>query len=79
MKPTLKEGQEVLTFNWGRPKVGDVVVVKHAGKGMIKRIQKADDRCIFVTGDNPKESKDSRHFGPVDKSQILGKVIYKLV
>lgn len=79
MLPTLKEGQEVLTFNWWkvvRIKVGDIVVVRVNGKEMVKRIQKTDDRRIFVIGDNKKMSTDSRKFGAVKKEQIIGKVIW---
>ncbi|MBI3109537.1 S26 family signal peptidase [Candidatus Daviesbacteria bacterium] len=76
MLPTLKEGQEVLTFNWSRPKKGDVVVIKHDDKEMVKRIQKIDGNLRYVMGDNRQESTDSRHFGSINKSQIVGKVIY---
>lgn len=51
------------------------------GKDIIKRIQNIHDRNtfeIFVTGDNPKESTDSRSFGWIKKNQIIGKVIYTL-
>ncbi|MBI2334332.1 S26 family signal peptidase [Candidatus Daviesbacteria bacterium] len=73
MLPTLHEGQEVLTFNWGKVKVGDIVVVQ---RGIIKRIVKVEGEHVFVEGDNRVESTDSRHFGPINKSQIVGKVIY---
>ena len=76
MLPTLQEGQEVLTFNWGKVKVGDVVVIKHDSKEIIKRIEKIGEDKIFVKGDNKRESTDSRHFGSIDQSQIIGKVIY---
>lgn len=80
MLPTLKTGQDILCFNWAyifsRPKIGDIVVIRHQGKEMIKRIQKYDDRQVFVTGDNKKESTDSRNFGLIDKSNIIGKVIF---
>lgn len=75
MKPTLKEGQEVLTFNWSKPKVGDVVVVK--GK-IIKRIQKIMGDKVYLVGDNQAESTDSRHFGLVEKSQIVGRVLLSM-
>ena len=29
----------------------------------------------IVLGDNPQDSSDSRHFGPIHRNQILGKVI----
>lgn len=77
MQPTLYPSQDVLSFNWFiKPKVGDIVVVKVDGKEMVKRIQKVDDRKIFVYGDNLKESTDSRDFGPVSIDKVVGRVIY---
>ena len=79
MLPTLKPGQEVLTFNWWKLmglKVGAIAVIKVDGKEMVKRIQMSSDRGIFVMGDNEKESTDSREFGLVKKEQIIGKVIF---
>lgn len=76
MLPTLKPGQDVLVWCWFvNPKAGDIVAVKIKGKDMVKRIQLIDDRYIFVTGDNKKESTDSRKFGSIRKEQIIGKVI----
>lgn len=77
MTPALRPGQDILSFDWFvNPKAGDIVVIKIHGKEMVKRIQKVNGRCIFVIGDNPRESTDSRHFGPVKVDQIVGKVIY---
>lgn len=79
MLPTLKEGQEVLSFNWWRlvgVKVGDMVVVKVNGKELVKRVQKVLDREVIVYGDNKKDSLDSRKFGAIKKEQIMGKVIW---
>lgn len=80
MLPTLKLGQDILCFRWAyffsKPKVGDIVVVRQGGKDIIKRIHKASDRMIYVIGDNQQESTDSRNFGPTDKSEIIGKVIF---
>lgn len=79
MLPTLKPGQDVLCFNWAyffsEPKIGDIAVVRRSGQEIIKRIHKVNDRSIDVTGDNEKESTDSRNFGAIDKSEIVGKVI----
>ncbi len=80
MQPTLKPGQDVLVFNWAyifsKPQKGDMVVFKFNGREMIKRIQKYDGRRVFVTGDNKTESTDSRKFGMIDRSDIIGKVIF---
>lgn len=43
---------------------------------MVKRIQEVHDRELLVEGDNQKESTDSRNFGPIGKSEIIGKVIF---
>lgn len=78
MLPTLKPGQDVLIWCWFyNPKVGEIVAVKVNGRDVIKRVQKVHDRNIFVQGDNKEESIDSRRFGWVNKSQIIGKLIYK--
>lgn len=80
MFPTLKPGHEVLVFNWAylfsQPKVGDIVVIRHNGREMIKRIQKYHDRDIFVYGDNEDGSTDSRDFGPIPQARIAGKVVF---
>ncbi len=77
MIPTLNPGQDVVSMNWFyRLKAGDIVVIKHEGRVMVKRVQKSSDRGTFVTGDNREESTDSRRFGAVKMDQIIGKVIY---
>lgn len=65
------------------PKKGDIVAIKVNGKEMIKRIHLSSDppageagRGTFVIGDNQEESIDSRKFGPIKRSQIIGKVIW---
>lgn len=82
MLPTLSPGQGILSFNWAyvfsKPKIGDLVVVKHDGKEIIKRMTKIPDRgkMIMLAGDNPKQSTDSRHFGPISMDWVVGKVVY---
>lgn len=84
MLPTLKPGQDVLVLCWFYTlKRGDLVAFKKDGKEMVKRVQKVllgdeptSNREIIVQGDNKEQSADSRKFGPVDKSQIIGKVIW---
>lgn len=82
MFPALRSGQDVLSLNWSylgkKPEVGDIVVIKVDGKEMVKRVQNVHDREVFVQGDNQENSIDSRHFGSVDISQIVGKVVYKI-
>lgn len=80
MQSFLNPGQQVLTFNWAyvfsRPKIGDVIVFKKDSKEYIKRVQKIQGNQIYVLGDNAQDSQDSRAFGSINKSDIVGKVIY---
>lgn len=80
MIPTLNPGQNILVFNWFyifvKPKIGDIVVIKVGSKEMVKRVRSIVDRNIFVMGDNPTDSLDSRKFGPIGKNQIIGKVVW---
>ncbi len=77
MFPTLKEGQDVLVWCWFlNLKIGDIIAFKKDGKVMVKRIHLYHDRSVSVVGDNKKESTDSRNFGWIKKSEIIGKVIW---
>lgn len=81
MFPTLKEGQEIVSFNWAylgrKPKVGDIIVIKYQGQEMVKRVSQLKGEQVLVEGDNKNQSTDSRHFGPVKMDQVVGKVIYQ--
>jgi nickel-type superoxide dismutase maturation protease len=83
MMPTYRDGDAVLVdagaYVEAPPRPGDVVLVAHPFRQatrIIKRVEHitADGR-VFVVGDNPSESTDSRSFGPLRPSQILGRVV----
>ena len=82
MLPTFRDGDEVLVaVGEKRPfSPGDIVIAQHPLKAMklIKRVDKvlADGR-LFLLGDNPAESSDSRAFGPVAPQFIIGRVTGK--
>lgn len=82
MFPTLKPGQDIVSFNWAyfksKPKIGDIIVIDYNGKALIKRVKKIIEGQVLVEGDNKNESTDSRHFGPVSSDQIVGKVVYRV-
>lgn len=81
MEPTFKEGQVLLVssipYLFAKPKFGDVVVIKDPRNGrlLLKRIKKKVGDKYFVAGDNPTASTDSRTFGQIGKSLILGTAI----
>lgn len=81
MLPTFKPGNHVVTFNWAKPKVGDVVVffssslrAKRNNLFYIKRIVIVNRQKIYVRGDNRVASK---LMGAIKSKDIIGRVIFK--
>ncbi|MDZ4231196.1 MAG: vitamin K epoxide reductase family protein [Patescibacteria group bacterium] len=80
MKPDFTSGSLVFVSRRFGPRVGDVVVLKDPRDGsriVIKRVSSITGVRLFLLGDNPLGSTDSRFFGSVDRSNILGKVLFK--
>lgn len=82
MEPTVKNGESVLAsgipYLFSKPKINNIVVFKKEGKAVIKRITKINGDKYFVTGDNEKDSLDSRKLGWIERREIIGKVMYKI-
>ena len=85
MLPVFKPGDHVLTFNWGKIKVGDVVVFKMSKDYFIKRVVKIGKHgqgkvynklydYIYIRGDNKAKSAKMK---PVLRTQIVGEVVFK--
>src|SRR6266496_1965295 len=82
MEPLLSSQDMVLAsifpYLFKNPRVNDIVVFEDKKRSfLIKRITKIENNMFFVTGDNKADSLDSRNFGEISRSQILGKVVYK--
>lgn len=76
MQPTISDGSIVIFERWEQErKEGDIVIVKMEEGQIIKRIDEIEGNQIYLLGDNLKESVDSRTFGLVNQSQIVGKVV----
>jgi nickel-type superoxide dismutase maturation protease len=62
-------------------RAGDVVVARRPdrpGLQIIKRIHSIDTAgTIFLVGDNPSASTDSREFGTVSREQIVARVRWR--
>jgi type IV secretory pathway protease TraF len=43
----------------------------------VKRLVRRAGRECWVEGDNAARSRDSRHFGPVDSSRIVGRLLMR--
>jgi len=86
MEPAYRKGDRLLVnrlaYLRSEPRIGDVVVLRDPEEHtrlLIKRVAAAPagslpaPRHVYVLGDNAAESRDSRHFGPVDDSLIIGR------
>lgn len=77
MTPTLKPERLVLATGYFRSLAPEqIVVIHHQGLDKIKRIQKIQAGRIFVIGDNPRASLDSRSFGWLPLDRVVGRVIW---
>ncbi len=76
MLPTYLPGDTVLGLAWFVPAVGQVVVARlpvtpaAPARRIIKRIIRLEPNRVWLQGDNPAASTDSRDFGPVDLSAL---------
>lgn len=75
MAPSYTHGKIVVGWRFGKPKVGDVVIVKHHRLEMIKRVDQLKDGHVYLLGDNLDESTDSRQFGWLPLSAIRAVVM----
>ncbi|MBI2546860.1 MAG: nickel-type superoxide dismutase maturation protease [Candidatus Aenigmarchaeota archaeon] len=82
MEPAIRAGDYVvvnrLVYALRNPSKGDIIVLRHPKekkKFLIKRISVVtNSNEYYVVGDNKDFSQDSRHFGPIKQSSIIGKV-----
>jgi nickel-type superoxide dismutase maturation protease len=80
MQPALRPGDRLLVGRWGRPRPGDIVVLRDPNaksQFLVKRVTRRTPHGLEVRGDNPNVSRDSRDFGPVAASLIVGTVVYR--
>lgn len=84
MQPTLEPGDRVLVRRLGRkpaPGLGSVVVTwhpQHSTLRLIKRLSRMDSNGLWLLGDNPAESTDSRQLGAVPTNLLIGEVVGRL-
>ena len=84
MQPALQPGDRVLVRRLGSNPtlgVGSVLVTWHPQRTnlrLIKRLNRLDSTGLWLLGDNPAKSTDSRQLGPVAKSLLIGEVVGRL-
>lgn len=82
MEPFINDNQYFLVVKlpllWSEPEVGDVVqlLVPDSNELLVKRVTaKPSEDEYYVIGDNLAQSRDSRDFGTIKRTKILGKVL----
>lgn len=72
MIPTLRPGEWLFVRRDVPPRPGAVMVVRQAGRQVVKRVVRVDENGVWVEGDNAGASDDSRTYGPVDPKDVIG-------
>ncbi len=79
MYPTLERGQYILIHKTDRAKVSDVIAYTRSNREYVKRVAGVEGEFLYVLGDNPRFSTDSRQFGYVPANNVIGKVVWPRV
>jgi nickel-type superoxide dismutase maturation protease len=79
MVPVLAPGDRILVLRTDQIAVGDIIACTDPDASesiLVKRVAGVDRNSVRVEGDNFGASRDSRHFGPVPRSAIIGRVLF---
>ncbi|MEM8828472.1 MAG: nickel-type superoxide dismutase maturation protease [Cyanobacteria bacterium P01_G01_bin.19] len=87
MLPFLQPGEEILidpqAYRRAKPQLDDVVLIKHPHNlqlNIVKRVVRIEENDnYFVVGDNLPMSTDSRHWGSIHLTKIIGKATNRFV
>ena len=81
MEPALRDGDWVIVASLaGPPRVGEIVLARDprvAERLVLKRVARVEGGVCILLGDRPEESTDSRTFGPVALSAVLGRAVFR--
>jgi nickel-type superoxide dismutase maturation protease len=78
MLPELAPGDRVVIRKTRQVAVGDTIALRDPDdeeRHLVKRVVGLEYGAVRVEGDNEGASRDSRHFGPVPSSLVLGRVV----
>jgi nickel-type superoxide dismutase maturation protease len=76
MLPTLRSGRIVIATSLCHVREGTIVIAFLAGREVVKRVHRITASGIDLRGDNDSASSDSRQYGRVQLSDIIGRVLF---
>ncbi len=81
MEPTVREGDWLLVRKLRRrPRVGEIVVAadpRESARLIVKRVAAVSGDAVTVVGDQLERSTDSREFGAIPSSAIIGSPVLR--
>jgi nickel-type superoxide dismutase maturation protease len=80
MRPAFEPGDRVLVVPAVCVRPGHVVAIRDPRRPdrlLVKRVRSIASGLVDVRGDNQGASTDSRDFGPVPRSSVAGRVVYR--
>jgi len=80
MLPTLHPGDRLVVVRFGKSLRGDLVALRDPSRParfLVKRVTEIGPGGLDVRGDNEAASRDSRSFGTVPASDVLGRAVYR--
>lgn len=80
MSPALQPGDRLLVVPLADVAPGQIVAVRDPrspDRVLVKRVRAVGPDGVHVVGDNPAASTDSRHFGPIPRRGLVGRVVYR--
>lgn len=80
MLPSLAEGDRLVVVRSRSARVGDIVALRDpadSARLLVKRVVVVRASGLEVRGDNQAMSRDSRAFGVVAPSQVIGRAVYR--
>lgn len=77
MLPVLPPGTLVWGYKWFiKLRQHKVVIAERDGREIIKRIDQIKSDGLFLVGDHPEASTDSRHYGVVPRDSVRAIVVW---
>ena len=77
MLPTLAPGDWLLVKRTNAVAPGRIAVVRLGGRLVVKRVERHAEEGLWVVGDNAGASDDSRTYGAVPASDVVGEVRWR--